>query len=540
MADLNVNDGANNKGNTGDTVVAVQSQTSHNNTAAIEDGENGSEVMIDGTGAKQKVNALEKQNGKTETSDQSDENNMNTAACKVCKIDTTENEHGVIQCDLCLGWTHAIKCLKYSKTTFNVLEKCKELKWFCPGTCYEQADQRYNVLQKVLERQDLLEQKNAELEREQIRLKQDMNDKIQSAVTDIVKDELADLDLKVSDTSEHESFEREQQEMREKEQLLSKLKGALKEVGDLRTSLEQEREAHQPGAAQNAMTLEEIEEMRKLKQDITTEVGNLKISLEREAPQHGAAQNAMTPEEMEEMRKLRQEIRTEKMEREASKEAAATAVEDPDTEHTTQPANMQSLVTDTVREFEERKAKRNNIVIAGLPETEDHESVKEEEKGRAQEMGISGMSDDEVFHMLLGIMHLHESRVKVKKVKRIPGRIEARRGENPKSRPILVEFEDNESKEKVMAAAYQLHDDEDGWSGVFINHDQTRKQREDAYKLRVEKRQREDNGETNLVIRNGKVIQKPPPQHPSHSRPPARGRGARGGRGGSGGRAGRH
>ena len=126
----------------------------------------------------------------------------------------------------------------------------------------------------------------------------------------------------------------------------------------------------------------------------------------------------------------------------------------------------------------------------------------------------------------------------MKKVKRIPGRIEARRGEDPKPRPILVEFEDFESKEKVMAAAYQLHDDEDGWSGVFINHDQTRKQREEAYKLRVEKRQREEDGETNLVIRNGNVIKKPPPQHPpSHSRPPARGRGARGGRGGSGGRA---
>ena len=265
-------DGANNKGNTGNTMVTIQSQKENNNTAETEKDENCSGMTKDSTGVNQKEKTDEIQNGKTETSD---ENNMNTAACKVCKIDTTENEHGVIQCDLCLGWTHAIKCLKYSKSTFKVLENCKELKWFCPGTCYEQADQRYNVLQKVLERQDLLEAKNAELTKEQLRLKQDMSDKIQSAVTDTVKEELADLDLKVSDTSEHESFEREQQEMREKEQLLSKLKGALQEVGSLKISLEQEREAHQPGAAQNAMTPEEMEEMRKLRQDIRTEVGNL-------------------------------------------------------------------------------------------------------------------------------------------------------------------------------------------------------------------------------------------------------------------------
>ena len=58
----------------------------------------------------------------------------------------------------------------------------------------------------------------------------------------------------------------------------------------------------------------------------------------------------------------------------------------------------------------------------------------------------------------------------------------------------------------------------DGKSPI-ISPDLTKKQREKAYQLRVEKRRRTEAGEINLIIRNGAVVVKqqqnnPPPFQP--------------------------
>ena len=202
------------------------------------------------------------------------------------------------------------------------------------------------------------------------------------------------------------------------------------------------------------------------------------------------------------------------------------------------PQDMKGMVTDTVREFEERKAKRNNIIITGIPETEDHESVGQDERSKAENMGIRGKSEEEIFEKVLTMLHLHTSRVQIASIKRIPGRIEARRvtaTATPKPRPILVMFGDREGKEKVMQAASTLNsleNEDPAWKDVYFNHDKTKQQRDEHYALRKERRDRMDKGETDLVIRDGKVVKKTPTSNP---RPfLSSGRGGRGrGRGGA-------
>ena len=108
--------------------------------------------------------------------------------CVRCKIEIENEENFVLQCDLCLKYTHAMKCLKYSKATFNMLARCKEVKWFCPGKCFDEADIKYKVLHKVLERQDQLELKNAQLEKEQLEMKQSMAEAIKSELKNMFEE----------------------------------------------------------------------------------------------------------------------------------------------------------------------------------------------------------------------------------------------------------------------------------------------------------------------------------------------------------------
>lgn len=86
----------------------------------------------------------------------------------------------------------------------------------------------------------------------------------------------------------------------------------------------------------------------------------------------------------------------------------------------------------------------------------------------------------------------------------------------------------------------------DAWRKVFINPDMTKKEQEDAYKLRQEKKRRTEAGERDLVIYKGEIVVRSTitaepstqPQQRSDSvntrgRTSERGNSQRGGRGGS-------
>ena len=103
--------------------------------------------------------------------------------------------------------------------------------------------------------------------------------------------------------------------------------------------------------------------------------------------------------------------------------------------------------------------------------------------------------------------------LKIKEVGRLPARLESRKPNADgvfKPRPLRITFEEQEGKMKVLKHAAKLATI-DHWNnrsthkGVFIQPDKTKAERDLDYKLRIERRTRMEAGETNLVIRNGKL-----------------------------------
>jgi len=109
-----------------------------------------------------------------------------------------------------------------------------------------------------------------------------------------------------------------------------------------------------------------------------------------------------------------------------------------------------------------------------------------------------GEKVNEVVNDLLNELNLE---VQVNKCERL-GRNFAGR---VKSRPIRLKTDTFETKRKILDAA-RLLKDHATHSNTFISPDLTQSQRQDAFALREEKRRREKAGETNLVIRRGKIV----------------------------------
>ena len=83
-------------------------------------------------------------------------------------------------------------------------------------------------------------------------------------------------------------------------------------------------------------------------------------------------------------------------------------------------------------------------------------------------------------------------------------------------RKVLVKLASPKMQKAVLEKAKDMKKVGNGWETTYISPDLTKKQREKAYHLRVEKRRRTHSGETNLVIRNGEIVVKTPrnPQTP--------------------------
>jgi len=81
--------------------------------------------------------------------------------------------------------------------------------------------------------------------------------------------------------------------------------------------------------------------------------------------------------------------------------------------------------------------------------------------------------------------------------------------DDAKPRPILLRFASEEQKDKVLAKSKNLKTTRMGGAGrIFIHQDLTPNQRECRRKLVDELKQRTASGETNLIIWNGKVVQR--------------------------------
>ena len=167
--------------------------------------------------------------------------------------------------------------------------------------------------------------------------------------------------------------------------------------------------------------------------------------------------------------------------------------------------NLSDIISAELREMKEVEERKNNIIITEIPEMED---VKEEDKPKLTALGVQeGENTEQVVLKLfdkLGVKNTTE----IAEVKRIPQRMEGQPGGRP--RKVLVKLADPKIQKIVLDKSKDLRRIGNGWETTFLSPDLTKKQREKAYQLRVERRRRTDAGETNLVIKNGAVVVRQP------------------------------
>ena len=85
-----------------------------------------------------------------------------------------------------------------------------------------------------------------------------------------------------------------------------------------------------------------------------------------------------------------------------------------------------------------------------------------------------------------------------------------------KVRPLRFKVRDLESKNIFLRAGKYLRNSTDeSVRNIFITPDLTKQQRDEAYKLRREKKQREEDGEENLRIVRGKIVKDQPRSRPT-------------------------
>ena len=171
--------------------------------------------------------------------------------------------------------------------------------------------------------------------------------------------------------------------------------------------------------------------------------------------------------------------------------------------------NLHNWVRDEVYEVKERESKANNLVITNLEETQG-----DEEEDTAQV--LSKFLDE--------ALDIKDAEIK-----------EARRIPNPpdkedQPRLIVTTLANKDMKHTILKKARDLKDkDNEQLNNIYISPDLTRKQRQEGYALRQELRERRAKGETDLVIRRGKVVKATEQENINYG---DRGRGRGGYRGG--------
>ena len=120
--------------------------------------------------------------------------------------------------------------------------------------------------------------------------------------------------------------------------------------------------------------------------------------------------------------------------------------------------------TEVKNDLKEREERSGNIVIYGLPELKEKEEEKrnEEDKKSMEEL-------------------LRKIEVETSGPFEVKFRAGKKNDENEKPRPLIVRFEKDEMRERIMNNARKLSKKE-GWKKVFIAPDLTREQREEARK----------------------------------------------------------
>lgn len=143
--------------------------------------------------------------------------------------------------------------------------------------------------------------------------------------------------------------------------------------------------------------------------------------------------------------------------------------------HTSASSAAQNIVD----ELADRDRRKKNIIVYNLPEAKDREA----DKGSILSLCKTAFDFD----------------IPITKIIRLGKKVDNRH------RPLLVGFEHEDDKVIILSRAYLLHR-HDQYKRVFIAPDRTKFEREKHRKLVNELRQRQSQGETGLIIRNGNII----------------------------------
>ena len=151
---------------------------------------------------------------------------------------------------------------------------------------------------------------------------------------------------------------------------------------------------------------------------------------------------------------------------------------------------------DTVDEEAEKNRRKTNVIVHGLPESSAQDSAERE-------------TDD--LGMVSTMLHAIKcDDVEVGQVVRLGKRPEsASSSELQKPRPLKLVFRTEDHRTQVLKSAKNLRREEEGvWKGVHIHADLTMKEREARRKLVSEMKQRKEEGETDLIIAQGRIVKK--------------------------------
>ena len=143
-----------------------------------------------------------------------------------------------------------------------------------------------------------------------------------------------------------------------------------------------------------------------------------------------------------------------------------------------QPEKSTADVNSIVREVEDRSRRSKNVIVFGVPESDDINKKLEP--------------------LLESTDH---------QMKSSPSRLGKVQSDKP--RPVLLQFETERAKWEVLAQSKKLRSDKTLDDKLVFKPDKTFEQRKNDAKLWTELNQRKNSGEQNLVIRKRKIVQQP-------------------------------
>ena len=155
--------------------------------------------------------------------------------------------------------------------------------------------------------------------------------------------------------------------------------------------------------------------------------------------------------------------------------------------NTPTPSRPQQVV-ENIDEYLEREKRKLNLIIHNLPESASSDPAA---RSHHEEENFKKILKDEF--RLTG--------VQVEKYVRL-GRPNV---ERPRPRLLLVVLKDFQSKREILRKAKDLRDSTT-WGNIYISPDLTPKERELNKSLRMELRERKQNGETDIIIRRGQIV----------------------------------